>query len=513
MKHLIRTQLPLMILSLVMAGALWLFFTAQNVMPRDIIAVPAYTDPPPGLYVDLEELPASIVLTVEATQAQFQLIERSKNSKTTVTVDLSMARRGENIIPVVLEGNITPPLPRNIRNPKASPGEITFVAVPFRQRDVVVRAPDEAHVLATYLQPTGPWEMSPPMAQIEAPETLIDAIPELETRFVQPGKMITDVDNILGVLPLPPPGSESWFRVTPDRFTAHLPVEIRTATKSFYRHVAIRRVPPAEPGALGPEDPVALDPSDVRVTLSYRADRPDDRQPVPADVSLFAEVDPRDLRPDTPLSVEVKAETQIPGVAMAFDPPAVNALRLDEEAWRAISERRAARELQALTGSPASEAPDGGAGTVEVPSSDQVPSDSPAEGPHASSDITRARGAPAAAGAPAAGAAAAGTGGSGKAETGGKGAGGKNSAGTGPGNPGSPGNAGGRAAAGSGASGSPAGSGNTAGAAGDPLRVAEGEQGKIMDPSTAAGTPAGRADASGRPAGQRAETPRKGASQ
>ncbi|MDR1312694.1 MAG: hypothetical protein LBQ12_03120 [Deltaproteobacteria bacterium] len=384
MRNFIRNELPWLLLSLIFAVALWLYFTGQNVMPRDIIAVPAYSDPPRNLFVNRDELPPSLVITVEATSAQFQLIERGNSSKVTVAVDLSAAKAGENDLPVSLEGTVSPPLPRNIRNPKPSPSSIKFYATPIRRREVPVRPPDEAHVLATFLQPTGPWEITPPVASVEAPEDMIDSIPELSTRFVTPGRMISDVDNTQLLAPVPPPKSESWFRVVPDRFTAHLPVEIRTKTMSFYRDVALLPAPSEDPAALGPHYPVALDPPAVRVTLSFRADRPEDRRPGPSDVFLTASVDPHEVKAGSPVSVDVVMASEIPGVTVTLSPATVDAVRLDERAWNEMSERIASESLQELTGP--LPAPGDSDGTLSSPEAAPAPA-SPA--PAHPSDITR----------------------------------------------------------------------------------------------------------------------------
>ncbi|MDR1038222.1 MAG: hypothetical protein LBT40_17135 [Deltaproteobacteria bacterium] len=407
MRNFIRNELPWLLLSLTFAVVLWLYFTGQNVQPRDIIAVPVFTETPRNLYVDRGELPSSLVITVEATAAQFQLIERGNSAKVTVAVDLTQIKAGPNEVPISLEGTVTPPLPRNIRNPKPSPATIKIEAVPIRRREVPVRPPDEAHVLATYLQPTGPWEITPPMALVDAPEDRITDIVDLSTRFVTPDRMISDVDNAQLLAPLVPPDSEDWLRVAPDRFTAHLPVEFRTKTMSFYKDVTLDMIDPAEaPGTLGPPDPVALDPPAVRVTLSFRADRPDDRVPAPADVRLVATVDPHDVMAGTPVYVDVTVASEIPGVAVAVEPAQVSAVRLTEESWAEITERRAAEDMEALTGSPSSPGP---GGTVHVPGTEPGP---PAPAEETPGDITRPSGPAADSAPPAAGSGTGGAGGS-----------------------------------------------------------------------------------------------------
>ncbi|MDR1081840.1 MAG: hypothetical protein LBQ79_12990, partial [Deltaproteobacteria bacterium] len=387
MRNFIRNELPWLLLSLTFAVVLWLYFTGQNVQPRDITAVPVFSDSPRNLYVDRRELPSSLVITVEATAAQFQLIERGNSQKVTVAVDLTQIKAGPNEIPISLEGTVTPPFPRNIRNPKPSPGSVKITAVPIRRRDVPVRPPDEAHVLATYLQPTGPWEITPPTATVEAPEDRIADIVDLSTRFVTPDRMIADVDNTQILMPLPPPDSEEWFRAAPERFAAHLPVEIRTKSMSFFRDVTLLfDGSSGSAGELGPPDPVALDPPSVRVTLSFRADRPDDRLPVPADVTLTAEVPPGLVRDGEPVPVDVTVASEIPGVTITVDPPRVNAVRLTEESWTEMNERRAEEEIRELTGDPP--AP-GQGGTVPSPGAAAGPAGRVSDTVETPGDITR----------------------------------------------------------------------------------------------------------------------------
>ncbi|MDR2199830.1 MAG: hypothetical protein LBR53_10325 [Deltaproteobacteria bacterium] len=314
MSVLLREHLPLALLSLFLATTLWLVISGQDMTTHDVTATLALSGLPKNLTVG-QDIPEDVSIRLEANTAQFKLMD---GRKLNLKVDASEVAPGPNILTVDV-AKLDPPLPRGIKVVRVIPEEIAFEVYPFVTRELPVKSV-EAGSLPAYLERAGPAEIDPPTARVTGPEQRMNSLTEVPTTPIVLSSIQNNENRVLVQPALP--GIGSWFSVEPGEFKAHVPVSIKTGSRTFT--VPITRV--GEPN-MGPGLPVAVVPKEAKVTVTWRMDRP--QPPQAKDVSIQIFLHSQDLSRTAPTKVPLKAET-VPGVTVAaIDPPEAEAVWLN----------------------------------------------------------------------------------------------------------------------------------------------------------------------------------------
>jgi hypothetical protein len=319
MPAFLREHLPMALLSLVLATTLWLVVSGQDMTTHDVTATLELVSVPSDLTVN-QDIPEDVNIRLEANTAQFKLMDGRK---------LNLRLNAEGIVPgpnilAVDVSKLEPPLPRGIKVVRVIPEEIAFEVYPYVTKELPVRPPVIGS-LPSYLERTGPDVIDPPTALVTGPEQRMGAITEVTTTPI----VLSNIHNNENRILLDPtlPGLESWLKVEPREFRAHIPVVIKTGTRSF-------SVPIEEMGQprMGPRLPVTFNPQEATVTVSWRMDRP--QPPEENNVSLQMTLTSSELSRTEPTKVALKAET-VPGVTVtSIDPPEVEVIWLNSRNYK-----------------------------------------------------------------------------------------------------------------------------------------------------------------------------------
>ncbi|MDR2350756.1 MAG: hypothetical protein LBF41_09090 [Deltaproteobacteria bacterium] len=295
MINFLRAQLPTMLLSVVLAFIVWLFVAGRDMLPREIKASLIVGPPPPTVYVDPSVFPQEVSILVNANTAQYQFMQ---GRKLTVRVDLDNIGAGEKTIMIDLPTMLSPGLPRGISDPKVQPAELTFIAHRYLEKRVPVYTPS-AGSLPPYLKQTGALVVTPPAATVRAPEDKMEFITEITTDPLDLSEVKNSATNSAVVTPNRDV-SASWLSITPNQFTAAVPVEFVVKEETF--DVPINVTGLSVP--VGPSLPVRVEPKTAMVRVVWRGDRQID--PTEDDVSLTVDLsDSRALSRTGPTSVPV----------------------------------------------------------------------------------------------------------------------------------------------------------------------------------------------------------------
>jgi hypothetical protein len=315
----IREHLPTALLSLFLATALWLVVSGQDMSTHDVTATLELMNIPESLTVS-QDVPEDVSIRLEANTAQFKLMD---GRKLHLRLDASGVSPGPNILPADV-AKLEPPLPRGIKVLRVMPEEIAFEAYPYITKEVPVK-PAVVGELPAYLERTGPDEVDPPSARVTGPEQRMAAVTEVSTTPI----ILSGIRNNENRLVLEPslPGLDSWLTVAPKEFRAHVPVVIKFGSETFTVPIQLMGEP-----RMGPELPVAIEPKEVKVTVSWRMDRP--QPPVAANVSARIALDTHALSRTQPTKVRLTAET-VPGVTVtAIDPPEAEVIWLNSKNYK-----------------------------------------------------------------------------------------------------------------------------------------------------------------------------------
>jgi YbbR domain-containing protein len=303
-----------MVLSLFLSFILWLAVSGRETAPHEVKASLNFINLPQDLYVDTAEFPSEVTITVEANTAQFQLMEGPR--KYSVTVDLGHSTDGENARIIDPDTMLDPPLPRGVLNIKVQPAELIYEAYPYAERELPVYAPLFGK-LPDYLELTENVMITPATAKVRAPINRIDTITRVTTNSID----LNQVLNNSNAFPLFPslPGFNSWVHITPDKFTAHVPVAFLNKEATFTLPIKLLGL-----SIYGPELPVIVEPRDAKVTVTYRADRPD--KPQESDISLSVDfASSKDIDRSEPQEMDIAVSVS-PGLTVKVEPPQVTVI-------------------------------------------------------------------------------------------------------------------------------------------------------------------------------------------
>jgi hypothetical protein len=154
--------------------------------------------------------------------------------------------------------------------------------------------------------------ITPPTAKVRAPLNRIDTLTRVTTNSID----LNQVHNSSNSFPLFPslPGFNNWLHITPDKFTAHVPVAFLTKEKTFELPVKLLGL-----AVYGPDLPVIVEPQRATVTVTYRADRPS--EPQESDVSLAVDLaSSKDIDREGPQEIDIQV-TFSPGLTVKVVPP------------------------------------------------------------------------------------------------------------------------------------------------------------------------------------------------
>jgi hypothetical protein len=319
MNVFLREHLPLALFSVLLATVLWLVISGQNMTTHDVTATLELVNIPKNLTIN-QDIPEDINIRLEANTAQFKLMD---GRKLNLKINAEGIVPGPNILTVDV-AKLEPPLPRGIKVVRIIPDEIAFEVFPFVTKELPV-SPPVVGELPNYLERTGPDEIDPPTAKVTGPEQRMSSLTEVTTTPI----LLNTIHNNENRLLLEPTlaGIDTWLTVVPMEFRVHIPVVIKTGTQTFTVPIQLMGEP-----RVGPQLPVALDPKEAKVTVSWRMDRP--QAPEAANVSLQVVLNSSELSRTEPTKVLLKAET-VPGVTVtAIEPSSVNVIWLNSENWK-----------------------------------------------------------------------------------------------------------------------------------------------------------------------------------
>ncbi|MDR1165349.1 MAG: hypothetical protein LBO66_05675 [Deltaproteobacteria bacterium] len=327
MQSFLRNQLPLMLLSLLMAFAIYLAVSGRDMTPHDLVASVVIAEPAPSyLYVNPDEIPKTVTISVEVNTAQFKLLE---GRKLTLSLSLDQVSAGLNSIPLNGETMLTPALPRGAQNPVFNPSEITVSASAFATRELPVLHTVYG-ALPSFLESAGPVELDRPTATVRAPE---DRLASLSAVPTNPSINLADIRSNENSIRLTPnlPGLTTWLTVEPGSFAAHVPVRQIFVEGTFEIPIGLEGPP-----AFGPPLPVAFTPRLAKVTVSWPKVWTARDIPTEADLSLSLKLDAKTLSRSSPTTAPLEAATPPEVTVVRIDPPNVQVTWLTSQNYRRL---------------------------------------------------------------------------------------------------------------------------------------------------------------------------------
>ncbi|MDR1871461.1 MAG: hypothetical protein LBS60_05970 [Deltaproteobacteria bacterium] len=261
MKNFFANQIPLFILSLVLAFILWLTVSGQDMSVHDLTASLEFLNLPANMALE-EGVPESVNLRIEANTAQFRFLEGRKYH---FRYDLSTLEPGLNIIKVDY-ASIIPQLPRGIRVARVYPEEISLNVFPYITKEVPV-VTEVVGELPSYLEMVGNIMIEPANARVTGPENRLAAVNQVSLSPARLSDFRTAETNLL----LSPQiaGLDTWLTVEPKVFRVKAQIVTREESTSFTRPVALDT-----PIWNGPPAPLSFRPDEAKVRVSWTLDHP-----------------------------------------------------------------------------------------------------------------------------------------------------------------------------------------------------------------------------------------------